>query len=62
MRMEGLGVAYQCRLADKECDGCGDCQQEIEPCPHCGSLGYEAQYFLGNEWVGCDQCMERRYI
>jgi len=49
-------------MVDRECDGCGECQQEIEPCPNCGGLGYEAKYFLGNEWVSCDECMERRYI
>ncbi|WP_313523944.1 hypothetical protein [Anaerotignum sp.] len=55
-------MSYQCRMVDRECDGCGECQQEIEPCPNCGGLGYEAKYFLGNEWVSCDECMERRYI
>ncbi len=58
----GVRVSYQCRFVEKDCDGCGDCQDETELCPNCGSLGYEARYFLGNEWIGCDECMDRRYI
>ncbi|WMI82191.1 hypothetical protein [Anaerotignum sp. MB30-C6] len=55
-------MSYQCRLRDKDCDGCGDCQQEVEPCPNCNGLDYETKYFRGNEWIGCDQCIERSCI
>ncbi|KXL52701.1 hypothetical protein CLNEO_17220 [Anaerotignum neopropionicum] len=54
-------MTYQCKLMDKECDGCGDCHEEAEPCPNCGSQEYEVQYFLKNEWIGCDQCIKRRF-
>lgn len=55
-------MSYLCKFMKKECDGCGRCKQELEPCLNCGSQNYEVRYFLENEWIGCNQCIERKYI
>lgn len=54
-------MAYQCIKANKECDGCGMCQLEQEPCPNCGRTGYEVKYYIGSEWIGCDECVRKEY-
>lgn len=56
-----MPVAYQCIKANKECDGCGMCQLEQEPCPNCGRTGYEVKYYIGSEWIGCDECVRKEY-
>ncbi|MEA5057092.1 hypothetical protein [Anaerotignum propionicum] len=55
-------MSYQCRLMDKECDGCGDCQDITAFCPNCGETNYEVMYVINNNWVGCDQCVKRIYF
>ncbi|MFV0314765.1 MAG: hypothetical protein ACK5I7_06630 [Anaerotignum sp.] len=55
-------MAYLCVRQKKGCDVCGDCYLGIEQCPNCNELGYEIQYFLGNEWIGCDRCVDRKYV
>ena len=55
-------MAYQCTLRNKECDGCGECKVKIEPCPNCGETDYEVQYFIEDNWIGCDSCIKRIYF
>ena len=30
-------MAYMCIKRQKECDGCGACQEPLTPCPECGN-------------------------
>ncbi len=53
-------MAYSCRAGIKtECDGCGMCQSEREPCPFCGEDCYEYLYRRRDEIIGCSECIER---
>ena len=52
-------MAYMCIKQQKECDGCGACQEPLAPCPECGSLDYEEKYYIGDSWIGCDCCVRR---
>lgn len=57
-------MAYPCKIGMKECNGCGLCEPEMEPCPNCGSDAYEARYIRRNddEWIGCDQCTKTDWL
>ena len=62
--MKGLNrkMAYPCRIRDKECDGCGLCEGLVLACPYCGEVCYEFLFFRDSECIGCDSCVERKYI
>lgn len=56
-------MAYPCiKYGGKECDGCGDCQQDNEYyCPVCGELVEEKVYVDNNgEIVGCENCVTEK--
>ncbi len=55
-------MAYLCKKEKKICDGCGNCEQKTEACPNCGAVYYEIKYYVGINWIGCDQCITHRYV
>lgn len=65
-------MAYMCKYSQKECDACGKCLPQAEPCPECGSLDYEEKYYIGGKWIkgkliggawiGCSECVRREYV
>jgi hypothetical protein len=55
-------MAYMCIKQQKECDGCGACQEPLAPCPECGSQEYSVLYERDQKIIGCDDCIERRWV
>lgn len=55
-------MAYMCVKRGKECDGSGECQEPLTPCPECGSEAYDVLYERGGKIVGCGDCIERRWM
>ena len=54
-----MRMAYLCQMGIKiECDSCGFCQTEREPCPHCGEDCYEHLYEQDGEIIGCSECIK----
>lgn len=51
-------MAYMCKYSQKECDACGKCLPQAEPCPYCGSIDYEVKYIQNGKMVGCDWCVK----
>lgn len=55
-------MAYRCKLYRmRECDGCGDCQEEkIYNCPVCGAeVGGGDTLYIDNygNTLGCEKCV-----
>ena len=54
-------MAYQCVKSGRECDGCQECKPDYPACPNCNSKEYESMFYAKNDWIGCDECVQRRY-
>lgn len=58
-------MALICEYGHGECNGCGLCGAEQEPCPHCGSDSYEyIVWYAANrsEVAYCSDCEENGYL
>lgn len=55
-------MAYMCRYSSKECDACGNCEPDQEPCPECGSVEYEEKYYQHEQWIGCSDCVKKEVV
>ena len=55
-------MAYMCKYSQKECDACGKCWPQAEPCPECGSMDYEEKYTRDGKMIGCDWCIKREVM
>ena len=53
-------MAYMCIKQQKECDGCGACQEPLAPCPECGSPMVKRHGKYG-DFYGCSNYPKCRH-
>lgn len=53
-------MAYNCKYGNRECDGCGRCEEDQKYfCPICGEEVYETVFVTNDgEVIGCENCAQ----